>query len=57
MEASYRRPHSKDLNRLAEVYNYAVSATAAAFDTAEMTPEDFIYTQYHNGRPIHNLPN
>ena len=41
MEASYRRPHVQDLNRLAEIYNYAVRETAATFDTEEKTPDHF----------------
>ena len=41
MEASYRRPHVKDLNRLAEIYNHAIRETAATLDTDEMTPDHF----------------
>ena len=41
MEASYRRPHVKDLDRLAEIYNHAVRETAATSDTDEVTPDHF----------------
>ena len=41
MEASYRRPQAKDLDRLAEIYNYAVRETAATLDTDEVTPDHF----------------
>ena len=49
MVVSYRRPCSKDFNRLAEIYNYAVRVIAATFDTDEMTPDHFrSFTQGDN---------
>ena len=53
MEALYRRPHVKDLDRLAEIYNHAVRQTAATLDTDEMTPDHFrIFTQ---GDMLHRM--
>jgi L-amino acid N-acyltransferase len=41
MDISYRKPRFEDLERLAEIYNYAVRETAATFDTEEKAPDYF----------------